>query len=132
MGIRAGKFSSRHGAIVFLSVLSFSSIIAPQISTVPSELRKAIMPAASKVMKGAPSNPQADTPSSSSTLPPSGQIITVEHVQQFMDMLKVALATQAVPTTTPQATESQAAEKAPSEEARARASRLEFKTVDEV
>ncbi len=47
-------------------------------------------------------------------------------------MLKVALAAQAIPATTSQAVETQDAGNAQSEQPRARASRLEFKIVDEV
>jgi hypothetical protein len=88
------------------------------------------MAVGSKITEAAPSaSRRADTPPSSPTLPPSGQAITVENVREFMDLLKVWVATQAIPTPVKAPV---AVENSPPEEARLRASRLEYKTVDEV
>lgn len=77
---------------------------------------------------------RADTPPSSPTLPPSEQMVTFKHVQQFMEIIKIAQATQALsdPAANSQAAETQGAANHQSKEARTRASKLEFKTVDEV
>jgi len=57
---------------------------------------------------------------------PLAQVVTAEHVQQFLDILG-SLSTKQEPTPPPAA-----AEKVASEEPPARASKLEFKTVNEV
>lgn len=85
------------------------------------------MPIASKITEAAPSaSRRADTPPSSPTLLPSGQAITIENVREFVDILK-ALVAIPTPVETPAA-----AENSQPEEAKARASRLEYKAVDEV
>lgn len=61
-------------------------------------------------------------------------MVTFKHVQQFMEIVKIAQVTQALsdPTANSQAAETQGAGNRQSKEARTRASKLEFKTVDEV
>lgn len=93
------------------------------------------MPDTSMIKKVAPSNSgRADTPPNAPTLPPSEQTVTFKHVQQFMEIIKIAQATQALsdPVANSQAAETQGTGNHPSKEAKTRASKLEFKTVDEV
>lgn len=132
MGTRAGRSSSRSGTIDSLCIQVLICYCASdQCRLVKTSQSNNL--GASKIVKPPTSNSgQADTPAISPTVPSSEQTITVGLVQQFVDMLKVTLAAQAIPATPPQAAECQAAEHAQPEEARARASRLEFKTVDEM
>ena len=75
-----------------------------------------------------PTSPRPlDTPPSSPVLPAHKQMLTLEHVQQFLELLK---AVQALPA--PGA--STKTEETPGDEqgAKTRASKLEFKTVNEM
>ena len=78
-----------------------------------------------------PTSPRPpETPPSSPTLPACEHVLTFKHVQQFFELLKAVQAAQTLPDkaqTTDQVTEEQVVPKEP----RARASKLEFKTVDE-
>ncbi|KAL2037270.1 hypothetical protein N7G274_009959 [Stereocaulon virgatum] len=69
-------------------------------------------------------------PTSSPQLPPSEQVITVKDVRQFLELLKTFQTTQTEPGKL-QNTASVPKKDAPPARPRARASRLEFKTVDE-
>jgi hypothetical protein len=81
-----------------------------------------------------PTSPRPpETPPSSPTLPPSEQVLTLKDARQFLEVLKAILATQTVPApgeaTGPVKTEEISGEK---QQVAARASKVEFKTVNEM
>ena len=78
-----------------------------------------------------PTSPRPpETPPSSPALPPSEQVLTLKHAQQFLELLKMVQTLQP-PGEAPQPvkTEEVSGDK---QKVAARASKLEFKTVNEV
>jgi len=120
-----------------------TQILYFKISTTLSKLRRATMPAASKFMKPSkasldmlPNSQSSQTPPSSPSQSYSCQChleppVALHLAQLFKEVIKATQAT-SDPATAPLAAETQDLSNAQPEEARARASRLEFKTVDEV
>ncbi len=81
-----------------------------------------------------PTSPRPpETPPSSPSLPASEQVLTAKDARQFLELLKTLQATQTVPApgeaTQPATTEGTSGDK---QQFAARASKLEFKTVNEM
>jgi len=86
------------------------------------------------VISKPPTSPRPPkTPPSSPQLPPPDQVLTLKHVQQLFELLKTVQATQTIqpPEEAPQPVkiEKTSGDK---QQVAARASKLEFKTVNEV
>lgn len=80
-----------------------------------------------------PVSPQPQTPPSSPELPACKQTLSLGHVQLFVDLLKAAQSIQVAPATAEANQPANTGEKSGDKKAsRARASKLEFKTVNEV
>lgn len=109
-----------------------------QLSTTLPKLRKATMsnqPKTMKPYKVSPDTPPScgspQTPLSSPVIPPSDPVTVLHLAELLKDVLKAAKATPSA-TDTPKATEPQAADSSQPQEPRARASKVEYKTVDEM
>ncbi len=81
-----------------------------------------------------PTSPRPpETPPNSPELPPSEQVLTFKHVQHFFELLKTVQATQTLqpPGEAPQPVKTEG-KSGDNQEVAARASKLEFKTVNEM
>jgi len=89
--------------------------------------------AATDAIQKLPVSPRLQTPPSSPELPPYKPTLSSDHVQLFVDLLKAAQSIQTVPATTeanqPAGTGEISEDKKIS---RVRASKVEFKTVNEI
>ncbi len=89
--------------------------------------------AATDVIQKLPVSPPLQTPPSSPELPPYKQTLSPEHVQLFVDLFKAAQAIQTAPAATeanPPASTGETPED--KKTSRAKASKLEFKKVNEM
>ena len=89
--------------------------------------------AATDVIKKLPVSPRLQTPPSSPELPPYKQTLSSEHVQLFVDLLKAAQAIQTAPAAVEADQPANNGETPEDKEtSRAKASKLEFKAVNEM
>ena len=89
--------------------------------------------AATDVIQKLPVSPRLQTPPSSPELPPYKQTLSLDHVQLFVDLLKAAQAIQTAPAAAGAYQPANNGETPEDKEtSRAKASKLEFKTVNEM